>query len=231
VAEPTLGRAGTSVLDRLDSLDSAVVSDSLDRLGYRKQVMAPRIRALWPEARSVGYASTVLALPTSEEVTGGGGDSARRDNGYGPYFAAIEALGPGDVMVVSTIGNCFWGELVSVAARSQGARGVVIDGFTRDSRTIISMGFPTFVAGVHVADVLGRVEVVDLGGEIEAGGVKLQQRDLVIADRDGVVVIPTGVAQDAIALAEKMLRDEDIIRAKLGEGMSTSAAFRVAGYI
>jgi 4-hydroxy-4-methyl-2-oxoglutarate aldolase len=219
VAKAALDATRADLLERLDRLNTSIVSDSLDQLGYREQVMAPRIRPLFPEARLVGCASTVLAVPVSLEL-------APSEDDYSLYLSAIESLGPGDVMIVSTIENCFWGELVSRAALSRGARGVVIDGFTRDGRSITSMGFPTFVAGVHVADVLGRVEVAHLAGEIEAGGVVVKQGDLVIADYDGVVVMPIGIAEEAIGLAENILRSEDKIRASLEQGITVSVAFR-----
>lgn len=212
------------LLDRLDGLFSAVVSDILDQLGHRDQVMAARLRPLYPEARVVGYARTVLATPSAEIPE-------RKEDRYKMELAAIESLVDGEVMVVSTIEHCFWGELLSIAARQRGARGIVIDGYTRDVSGITDLRFPTFVTGIHAADALGRVNVVEFGGEILSGGVQVRHGDLVIGDFDGVTVIPAEIAEEVISLAEEKVSGEDIVRVKLEEGMSVSEAFHRYGVL
>ena len=212
------------LLDRLDGLFSAVVSDILDQLGHRDQVMAARLRPLYPEARVVGYARTVLATPSAEIPD-------RKEDRYKMELAAIESLTDGEVMVVSTIEHCFWGELLSIAARRRGARGIVIDGYTRDVSGITDLRFPTFVTGIHAADALGRVNVVEFGGEILSGGVQVRHGDLVIGDFDGVTVIPAEIAEEVISLAEEKVSGEDIVRVKLEEGMSVSEAFHRYGVL
>ncbi len=212
------------LLDRLDGLFSAVVSDILDQLGHRDQVMAARLRPLYPEARVVGYARTVLATPSAEIPE-------RKEDRYKMELAAIESLVDGEVMVVSTIEHCFWGELLSIAARQRGARGIVIDGYTRDVSGITDLRFPTFVTGIHAADALGRVNVVEFGGEILSGGVQVRHGDLVIGDFDGVTVIPAEIAEEVISLAEEKVNGEDIVRVKLEEGMSVSEAFHRYGVL
>jgi regulator of RNase E activity RraA len=207
-----------SVIDRCGALHPAVVSDILDQLGYRQQVMAPRIRPLFPEARVVGRARTVRAVPVEAPPK-------RPEDNYQKQIEAIESLGPGDVMVVSTIEVCFWGELLSLAARGRGASGIVIDGYTRDIDGIVGLGFPTFVAGIHAADALGRVEVVDFGCQISAGDVAVDEGDLILGASDGVVVVPSAVAEQVVAQAEEKVRDENTVRVKLGDGMSVSEAY------
>jgi 4-hydroxy-4-methyl-2-oxoglutarate aldolase len=213
-----------SLIDRCGALHPAVVSDILDELGYREQVMAPRIRPLFPEARLVGRARTVLALPVEARP-----DSSA-DN-YRKQIEAIESLGPEDVMVVSKIEVCFWGELLSLASRSRGARGIVIDGYTRDIDGIVELGFPTFVSGIHAADALGRIEVVEYGCQIDAGDVVVNDGDLVLGASDGVVVIPSDIAEQVVQLAGEKVRGEDTVRVKLGEGMSVSEAYSRYGIL
>ena len=104
-------------------------------------------------------------------------------------MAAVDALGPDDVMVVSTCDWSFWGELLSTAARYRGCRGVVIDGYTRDTRAIKAMGFPVFCRGIHPADSLGRLDVTAHDVPIVCGGVAVETNDLILADDDGVVVV------------------------------------------
>lgn len=214
--ESPLDRAG--LLRRLEQLDPATVSDDLDALGYRSQVMAPRIRPLFPEARLVGFASTVHAVSASEQ---GHTDNDR----YSAFLAAIEALKPDDVMVVSRIEACFWGELASIAAHRRGARGVIIDGYARDALAVIAMRFPTFVSGIHAADIAGRVDILSLGEEIQSGGVTVSHGDLVIADYDGVVVIPINISEEVIALSEERLNSEELVKDDLREGRPISEVF------
>jgi 4-hydroxy-4-methyl-2-oxoglutarate aldolase len=213
-----------TLIDRCGALHPAVVSDILDSLGYREQVMAPRIRPLYPEARVVGRARTVRAEPVD-------GPPERAEDNYHMQIEAIESLGSSDVMVVSQIEVCFWGELLSLASRGRGARGIVIDGYTRDIEGIVSLGFPTFVAGIHAADALGRVDVVEFGGRITSGDVVVDDGDLILGGSDGVVVIPDAIADEVVTLAEEKVRGENTVRLKLGEGMSVSEAYLKYGIL
>ena len=216
--------ATLDLVDRLAPLHPAVVSDCLDRLGIRDRVLAPRIRPLAPEMKVAGVARTVLCVAAD-------GVPEERDDWYRGELAAVDALGPGDVMVVSTCEGSYWGELLATAARARGARGIVADAYARDTLALIGMGFPTFVAGIHCADSLGRIDVQASGVEISCGGVMVADGDLVLADHDGVVVVPAAVAAEAIAMAEKKVSGENLVRQKLEEGMSVSEAFRTYGVI
>jgi 4-hydroxy-4-methyl-2-oxoglutarate aldolase len=217
---PSPNPAASSLVHRLAGLYPAVVSDVLDRMGYRQQAMAPEIRPLYPEARLCGTALPVLAVPCY---------SVPEKNAYQRELAAVDHLRPGDVMVVSHIDGSFWGELLSTAARYRGARGIVVDGYTRDSLAIIEMGFPTFVRGIHIADSLGRLEVAAYDVPIVCGGVRVSPGDLVLADFDGVVVVPGAAAEEAIARAEEKVSGENQVREHLQQGMSVSEAFRRFG--
>lgn len=213
-----------SLLERASALVPAVVSDVLDQMGHRQQVMAPRIRPLFPAARVVAFARTVRAEP----VDGPPADPA--DN-YRNQIAAIESTGPEHALVVSRMDTCIWGELLSRAARRQGTRGIVIDGYTRDCEGVIELGFPTFTAGIHSADALGRIDVVEWGGEIVCGDVVVRDGDLVVAGYDGVVVVPSAIAEDVVRRAEEKLSGEQVVRGKLDEGMSVSEAYARYGIL
>ena len=162
------------LVDRLERLHPAVVSDCLDAIGIRDRVLAPHVRPLWPEAKVAGVARTVQCVAID-------GVPENRDDWYRGALAAVDALGPGDVMVVSTCEGSYWGELLATAARAHGARGIVADAYSRDTRALIAMGFPTFVAGIHCADSLGRLEVQAAGIDISCGGVVVADGDLVLA--------------------------------------------------
>jgi 4-hydroxy-4-methyl-2-oxoglutarate aldolase len=213
-----------SLVARLDRLYVAVVSDCLDRVGFRGNVMEPHVRPLWPGARMAGYAATVSIVPVDAPPA----DPA--DN-YKNELAAVDALQPGDVMVVSTCHLSYWGELLSTTAVRRGAHGIVADAYTRDTQAIIDLPFPTFVAGIQAQDSLGRVDVDRFGDPITCAGVAVRTGDLVLADHDGVVVIPIEVAAEVLDAAERKVAMEDEMRADLAAGMSVSAAFQAYGVL
>lgn len=209
-------------VDRLNVLHTAVLADVLDRLGYRDQAFRAGIRPLFPGARAAGMARTVQTVPVLGQIPA---------EPYKGEMAAVDALGPGDVMVVSECDWSFWGELLSTAARYRDCRGVVIDGYTRDTKAITEMGFPVFCRGIHPADSLGRIDVAEYDVPIRCGGVLVNKGDLILADDDGVVVIPRDVAEETITLAEEKIRGENLVRKALSEGMSVTEAFRVHGIL
>jgi 4-hydroxy-4-methyl-2-oxoglutarate aldolase len=211
----------TTLLDRLQAIYPAVVSDELDRMGYRNQVMRPDIRPLFPEASVAGFAFTVHAVPVFDVPA----------EPYKLEMESVDNLTLGDVMCVSPIEGSFWGELLSTAAKYRGCRGVIVDGYTRDTQAIIEMGFPTFVRGIHMADSLGRLDVAAYNVPIECGGVPVRPGDLILGDYDGIVVIPQEVAEEAISRAEEKVRGENLVRKHLQEGMPVSEAFRRFGVI
>jgi 4-hydroxy-4-methyl-2-oxoglutarate aldolase len=210
-----------SLIRRLEAIYPAVVSDELDRMGYRDQVMRPDIRPLFPEARVAGFAFTVHTVPVF----------SLPEEPYKLEMESVDNLQPGDVMCVSPVEGSFWGELLSTAAKYRGCKGVIVDGYTRDTQAIIEMQFPCFIRGVHMADSLGRLDVAAYQVPIECGDVKITPGDLLLGDYDGIVVIPLAVAEEAIRRAEEKVRGENLVREHLQQGMSVSEAFKRFGVI
>ena len=216
------GERSPGWIDRLAALYTPVVADVLDRLGYRDQAMRADVRPLFPGARAAGVARTVLTVKAREVAPA---------EPYQGEMAAVDDLGPGDVMVVSECDASFWGELLSTAARYRGCRGVVIDGYTRDTRAIAAMEFPVFCRGIHPGDSLGRIDVAGHDVPIRCGGVLVNPGDLILADEDGIVAVPSPVAEQALTLAEEKVRGENLVRRALSEGMSVTEAFRRYGVL
>lgn len=208
--------------DRLARVYTPVVADVLDRLGHREQSMRADIRPLFPGARTAGVAKTVRTIPALEVAPA---------EPYKLEMAAVDALKPGDVMVVSECDVSFWGELLSTAAQYRGCRGVVIDGYTRDTRAIVALEFPVFCRGVHPADSLGRIEVAEYDVPVRCGGVLIHPGDLILADEDGIVAVPLTIAEQALTLAEEKVSGENLVRRALAEGMSVTEAFRRYGVL
>lgn len=215
--DPTLTR-------RLGNLHPAVVADCLDRAGLRNQVLAPRIRPIAREMRVAGYAATVRCIEVDEVPRS-------RADWYRGELASVDALQPGDVVVVSTCRGSYWGELLATAATFRGARGVVADAYTRDTLALIELGFPTFTAGIHAADSLGRIDVDAYDVPVLCGEVEVRPGDLVLGDHDGVVIVPAARGAEIVAAAEEKMNGENLVRARLAEGMPVSEAFRTYGVI
>ena len=127
--------------------------------------------------------------------------------------------------------NCIWGELLSTAARARGARGAVIDGFIRDARQILAMGFPVFTTGLSPVDSNGRGDVVAYNVPIECGGVTVNPGDIVFGDADGIVVIPKAVETEVITAAVEKVSGEDRTRDALRDGATLREVYDKYGIL
>lgn len=94
-----------------------------------------------------------------------------------------------------------WGELFSTASKGRGARGAVVDGMIRDRRKIVDLGFPVYGRGHRPTDSLGRVSTHEADTPISLGGVAVRTGDLIVADEDGITVVPRQHAEKVTALA------------------------------
>lgn len=188
---------------------SALVSDCLDRIGLRRQTLAPGIVPLSGSGVLVGRARTAR----SEAV------GAIPERPYAEEIALVDSLGADDV-VIGTVAApvAFWGELFSTAARARGAAGLVLDGVIRDRTRIMEMGWPVFARGTHPTDCNGRIGIVARDVPITILGVRVAAGDLVVADADGVVVAPAAVAAQVAAAALAKAETEDGARSLLESG-------------
>ncbi|MCC7342061.1 MAG: RraA family protein [Bryobacterales bacterium] len=194
------------------NLYTAVLSDSLDELGYRDQAMRETIRPLMPDAVFAGWARTILCVDVYHI----------QENPYDIEIEAVDSILPGEIAVVSTGDskrNAPWGELLSTAAMSRGARGAVIDGLVRDVRKIQALGFPVFATGIKPVDSRGRGLVIDFNVPVECQGVLVTPGDLVVADYDGVIVVPAAIVDETVQLATDKVEREDHSRAELMSGL------------
>lgn len=201
-----------------DKLGAAVISDILDKLGVREQAMRADIRPVYPGAIVVGRAYTVITADIFKVI----------DNPYQREIEAVDCLKPNEVMVVCTnrsTRTCFWGELLSTAARARGARGIVIDGYTRDVAQITAMKFPTFATGMSVVDSAGRSMVIDHGCAVSCGDVLVNPGDIVFGDIDGVIVIPKELEKEVIPLALEKVGKENLVRNELLKGAMLRDAY------
>lgn len=207
-----------------EHLNSSIISDVLGGMGVRGQDMGPEIRPVDEDMVLVGYAATMLMADQYDY----GKDTFKLQ------FQAIDALKKGEVMMVAGRGTeraALWGELLSTAARYRGARGVVIDGMARDIKLIKEMGFPAFAKGVIPTSSKGRVIAIEHGCPVEMGGVKVHPGDLVVADLDGITVVPKDIIDEVIKKALEVASSETLTRAELKKGAGLYDVFKKYGTI
>ncbi|MBS1800610.1 MAG: RraA family protein [Acidobacteria bacterium] len=206
------------------TLYTAVISDSLDELGYRDQALREFMRPLSEDDAFAGWARTLACVDVFHIPA----------NPYEMEIAALDSVLEGEVVVASTAGslqNAPWGELLSTAARARGARGAVIDGLVRDVRKIRTLGFPVFARGIKPVDSKGRGMIIDYNVPIICAGVRIQPGDLIFADYDGVVAIPSAILPEVIEAATDKVMKENGSRARLMEGATLRDVFDKYGVL
>ena len=194
-----------------EKLYAAVVCDTLDKLGHRNQAMRADLRPVYDGATVVGRALTVLTADVYEPT----------EDPYDLEIEAVDSLAPNNVLVAATgrsTRTCFWGELLSTAAQTRGARGTVVDGYVRDVRQIAEMQYPVFAAGLKPVDSLGRSIVVGYECPVECGDVLVSPGDVVFGDVDGIVVVPKDALDELVPLALEKVAGENRTREELLKG-------------
>lgn len=197
-----------------ERLTTAMVSDALDSCGLRAQVLEKRLSPVVAGSRAFGRASTARFEPSEH------------DEPADPYRTAIEyidSLRPGDVVVIATDESNesgFWGELFSAAATGAGAVGMLTDGNLRDSDKIAAIGFPAFSRSRRPIDYRRRMAIVETHSTVTIGGVAISDGDLVMADDDGVVVIPQDREEEVLTVARARAATESTVLSELLRGAS-----------
>jgi len=195
----------------------AAVCDILDFLGHKKQAMHHRLRPLLPDINNCGFVGRARTLRWMDT------DYIVEDDPYGLEIEAMDSLKPGDVVIHSTDlgGGCApWGELMTTVAKRNGAVGCVCDNMIRDCVKMIKLGFSVYYAGVSPLDSKGRARVMDYDVPVRCGDVLVKPGELVVADYDGIVVVPKEIEKDVLTLAKEKVSKESLTRKALLEGKS-----------
>ncbi len=190
----------TDFVQRLKNVASASVADAVDKVagqrGYMVQAIKPRIN----DTRIAGPAVTVLEEPSTEVVP--------------PQHALdlIDTAAPGSVMVIGIGGEedvAVWGGLMTAGAHVRGLAGAVLDGGVRDVTEIRrDYGFPVYARSISPGTTVGRFRTVAANVPVVCGGITVNPGDWIMADLDGVVVIPAAHLQAVVEMAEEIERRE-----------------------
>jgi 4-hydroxy-4-methyl-2-oxoglutarate aldolase len=200
VAVRDVSRADAAAVDRLGRFGVATIHEAQGRSGLLK----PYMRPAYPGASVFGTAVTVLAQP---------GDNWM-------LHVVAEMLRPGDVVVVATTTDNedgMFGELLATSYRARGGKGLIIDAAVRDVKALTDMKFPVWSRAINargtVKATLGSVNV-----PVVCAGMLVEPGDAIVADDDGVVVVPKDRVADVAAASEAREKKEEATRARLAAG-------------
>ena len=210
-------------------LFTAVVGDVLDKLGYQRQFLPPGIMPLDKAMVLVGRAMPVLEADVFAATSESPGPLAPKP--FGLLFEALDDLRENEIYVATgaSLSYALWGGLMSTRAIHLKAAGAVLDGFVRDANEIEKLGFAVFSRGTYAQDQAPRGKVIDYRCPIAIEGIRIEAGDLLFGDREGVLVIPRAVEQQAVSLALEKVRTENQVAIAIRNGMSTKEAFATFG--
>ncbi len=215
IAEP----ASISTVDicaRYRRLYGGVVYDVLESLGFPNQVVSHQLQPLVPDMKLAGPAFTVKGTMTCER------DESGRNRRIGMVKEmrrpCIEVRDRGTPFNVA-----LYGELSATTAHAHGAVGALIDGATRDSARLVSIGFPVFSRGRNPVEAFGRYQMLKCQVPILLSGetvetVRVDPGDFIFGDLDGVLVIPRQLTCQVLAECERIAGIEDSARAEFARG-------------
>ncbi len=212
-------RLSAATIEKLKKVSTANASGMLLKLGIRNTFMEG-VYPLCPDKAKVmvGQAVTLRYLPRREDIEEARGEKAR------PQRLAIESLSPGDVLVIEARGHmgcATAGDILVTRVKVRGAAGYVTDGTLRDTPYIRTMDYPVYVGGANGQPSTRDFSDIDFNQPIACGGVAVLPGDVILADGDGVVVIPLKYAQGIADEGPEKERLEVFIREQVEAGVST----------
>src|SRR5579872_2751535 len=190
----------------------------MDRLGIFGYVLPHSIQSIFldPHLKIAGYAFPCRVIPTHEYVE------------INKLLEMVDAIPTDSIVLVAAdrdIDSALWGGLMSTRAKARGAKGAVVNGGVRDIEQISNLGFPVFGEYRCVKDIRRRGFMAEYGVEIQIGNVKINPRDIIFGDANGVVVIPSQHQEVIFAELHKALDGEQKTSSGLLVGKSAQELF------
>jgi len=211
-----------NLANRLEQCYTGALYDVLRAMGYAQQILPPTIRPL--------DLSRPLAGPVYT-VSGYYDDTLDAHTTLLQWTGLLSKAPSGSVVICQPNDSVLahMGELSAETLQLRGVRGYIVDGGCRDSAFIAQIGFRVWCRYFTPRDVVGKWVADGLGEPITIGEVTIHSGDYVLADRDGVVIIPASVAEEVITRTEEVLRTESAIRAAIRRGVDPQEAYLTFG--
>ncbi len=195
---------------RFEKMATTNIADALDKVEIRGAVIG--IKPMYDCPKILGRAVTI-------KITAAGIAKSK----YHIGVRAIDAASPGDIIVIDNRGdlnnNC-WGEILSMGAKMKKISGVVIDGAARDIDACREFGFPVYARGTVPITARGRIMEESFNEIIRIGDVQVRPSDIIMADINGVVVIPEERLGEVLEASEQILKKEEEMVGELRKGVS-----------
>ena len=207
-----------------EHLYSAVVADACDQCGLKTQSIALSLPPLTTDTVLVGRSRTSLWEDIFVD------DPAP----YELELKLVDSCHDGDVIVCAAEGSMrsgIWGELLSTAAGNRGCLGAVVDGAVRDVSKMRAMSFPVFARGTCVYDSCHRQRITEIDSAVVVGGVTIHSGDFVIADEDGIVIVPQESEAKVLQAAWEKVHAENVTRDAIKKGMGAVEAYEKFGVL
>jgi regulator of RNase E activity RraA len=213
--------SNAELLDGFRHVEAASVSDALEQITGKKMYMSHRMRPIFP-AKFAGFALTVALKKEANEDP----------NSLQGMLAAIDSGSADSVYVMSVedgIDIAGMGGLMGTAMRSRNFSGAVIDGGVRDVAYLNKIGFPVYALGIVPSTSVHHYRFAGANVPVHCDGVEVQSGDIIVADADGVVVVPRASAAEVLATAEKMDFNEHSMYAYIEKLKSITEAVKKFG--
>jgi regulator of RNase E activity RraA len=194
------------------------------RLGLHGYFMSGQIRPVTAQTRFVGRARTLRTLPTRSDIV----EAQRGGRMLNGHRQAIDEIGPDEVLVIDARGvrdAAVCGDVLASRVEALGGAAIVTDGCVRDLPGLSKLNLPIFAGGVHAALFGSRHVGIDVNQPIACGGVLVMPGDILVGDKEGVVVVPAHLEQQVADLAREQDALDTFSLEKIREGHSLRRAF------
>lgn len=212
----------TTLTERLAGCYSGAVHDVLRLMGHEHIVLPPSIKAIAPGTRLAGPVWT---------VSGHVDRTRTRDETLLGWCTLLSKAPSGHVVVCQPNNHevALMGELSAQTLQARGVLGYVVDGGSRDTDLVLAQGFPVFCAFLTPADIVACWIPDRYGEPVTIGACTIATGDYLLGDRDGVVVIPAAVVEEAVTRTEEVVATESEMRRALMSGMDPVDAYHTYG--